>query len=155
MAAQIDSGVDTDQLISLKVPVALPYYTNSNEFQYINGEVQIEGIVYQYVKRRIFNDSIEYLCLKDAHKTRLLSAREQFYQLAYDLQVNKHKSSNHPTTIKPLLLEYCQSDRNFSLQAFTLPRQKKPVFYLCPLPQLFDSAPVKPPEPHPCFSELS
>ncbi|OLY92615.1 hypothetical protein BUE76_12480 [Cnuella takakiae] len=102
-----EEAYQQEQLISLKVPVSLPYYTNSEQFQHISGAVTIEGTVYQYVKRRIYNDSIEYLCLRDVASTRLQGARDQFFQLAYDLQTLKAGKAKQQTPVKPLMLEYC------------------------------------------------
>lgn len=100
-----------DALVSLKVPAELPYYTNSAQYAYVNGTITIDGIIYQYVKCRIFADSIEYLCLRDPAQTRLQGAREQFFQLAYDLQMDKSASGNNHNPVKPLMLEYCVHDK--------------------------------------------
>lgn len=96
-----------DNLVSLKVPVSLPYYTNSEQFQHISGEISIDGNLYRYVKRRIYQDSIEYLCLRDPESTRLQGARDQFFQLAYNLEAFKNGKAKQQHTIKPLMLEYC------------------------------------------------
>lgn len=104
---QIDKGIATEALLSLKVAVGLPYYTNNERFEHIDGDIQIDGVVYRYVKRRIFNDSIEYLCLRHTGKTRLLSARDQFFQMAYDLQSANNSEGNGKQPVKPLQLEYC------------------------------------------------
>ena len=146
IAAQIDTGIDDEELISLKVPASLPYYTNSKDFQYISGEVQLEGTVYQYVKRRIYNDTIEYLCLQNEAKTKLLNAREHFYQLVYDLQLHKSKHGGQQTVIKPLLLEYYATSR--LPEAHLMPLTSKPpsYHYLRPLTMLPVPAPAQPPE---------
>ena len=47
------------ELISVKTPINLPYYANNPRFERVDGEMVINGIVYQYVQRRVFNDSIE------------------------------------------------------------------------------------------------
>ena len=50
------------QLISPKVPVSyIPYYNNSKSFERIDGQIEIQGGLYKYVKRRIYNDSLELL----------------------------------------------------------------------------------------------
>jgi hypothetical protein len=146
MAAQIDTGIDDEELISLKVPASLPYYTNSKDFQYISGEVQLDGAVYQYVKRRIYNDTIEYLCLQNPAKTKLLNAREQFYQLAYDLQLHKSKHGGQHTVIKPLLLEYCATGRLPVAHLVPLTSKRLYHYHLWPLAGLPVPAPAQPPE---------
>lgn len=146
LTAQINKGVDEQELISLKVPASLPYYTNSKDFQYISGEVQIDGAYYQYVKRRIYNDTFEYLCLRNPVKTKLLSAREHFYQLAYNLQVNNTEDGQQPSVIKPLLLEYCPAAKLPVLNCLEVTLKPVPGFNMRPLLALPIPAPAQPPD---------
>ena len=57
-----------DELISIKQPTNLPYYNNTKEFQRVDGEVEIDGVEYKYVKCRIYQDSLEMLCLPNKAK---------------------------------------------------------------------------------------
>src|SRR5580698_3798791 len=55
---------DESQLITIKLPAAhLSYFNNSAVFERVDGQIEINGIPYQYVKRRIYNDSLELLCI--------------------------------------------------------------------------------------------
>jgi hypothetical protein len=82
----------------------LPYYTNSKNYEVANGEVEVNGTIMTYVKKRIYNDSIEYVCLPNKAKTNLRTAREDFFKLVNDLQ-NSSKNSTPKkqtnTTAKP------------------------------------------------------
>ena len=83
----IDNKYDETQLVSLKVPVTyLSYYQNSKEFESIDGKIEIGGIQYKYVKRRIYNDSLEVLCVPDQMAIRLKAVRNEFFRFANDLQ---------------------------------------------------------------------
>jgi hypothetical protein len=63
---------DESQLISIKVPVThLTYYNSSAEFQRTNGTIEVNGIPYNYVKCRLFKDSLEMQCIPNATKLRL------------------------------------------------------------------------------------
>jgi hypothetical protein len=58
-----ENRYDESQLISIKVPVThLSYYNTSDQFERVDGNIEFGGIQYKYVKRRIFNDSLEVLC---------------------------------------------------------------------------------------------
>lgn len=75
-----------DQLLRLKVPTAhLSYYNQETDFERINGRIDIEGVPYQYVARRIVNDSAEYLCLPNEQSLKLRNDRDKFYSLVNDL----------------------------------------------------------------------
>lgn len=100
---QLDNnGFDEAELITIKVPIdELPYYTNSPIFERTKGSIAIGGLTYQYVERRIYNDSLEMRCIPNAQATNLTNARDLFFQLVNDLQ---HTSSNgKQTPAKPLL----------------------------------------------------
>lgn len=79
----LEKALDEDryedhELISIKQPLQLPYYTNSEIFDRISGEVEIDGSTYRYVKYRIYKDSIEMLCIPHAQKTKLNHALDVY-----------------------------------------------------------------------------
>lgn len=65
MNLRLDSNdYDEASLISIKIPVTnLPYYTNSPIFERVKGNINIDGREYQYVEKRIYNDSFEMRCI--------------------------------------------------------------------------------------------
>ncbi|HVF97750.1 MAG TPA: hypothetical protein VM871_10525 [Flavisolibacter sp.] len=75
-AASLETQVDKkqycdDQLISIKTSLNLPYYKSSGEFERAYGSITINGKAYEYVKRRVYNDTLEVLCLPNDAKTKL------------------------------------------------------------------------------------
>ncbi len=99
---QIDNrNYEDESLITIKLPIdQLPYYTNSPIFERTNGTVTVNGTTYQYVERRIYNDSLEMRCIPNALATHLTNARDLFFQLVNDLQQAPGKSN---TPAKPIL----------------------------------------------------
>lgn len=75
LSERIDRDVfDATQFVSFKVPVShLAYYNPSSVFERVNGHIEIGGVPYQYVQRRIFNDSLELLCIPNM---RVLALRQ-------------------------------------------------------------------------------
>ncbi len=89
-----DDRYDPAQLILLRVSAAaLPYSNPSAEFRRSEGIVQIGAIRYRTVKKRICNDSIEFLCILDGAANRLRTAKDDFFQLVNDLQKPGHPKS--------------------------------------------------------------
>ena len=88
MEQQIDDDkYETSQLISIKVSLAnLPYYTNTSDYTRQDGRIEISGVMYNYVKARIYNDSLEVLCIPNTEATTLLTAKDDFFRLSNDLQ---------------------------------------------------------------------
>jgi hypothetical protein len=96
-------------LVTIKIANDIPYYTaNSPVFERVDGEVTIKGVSYKYVKRRMYNDSLELLCIPNVEKTGLQNAKDKLFLLANDLaNDNSSKKSSHPHLAK------------FSVQDFT------------------------------------
>lgn len=65
--AQLDDNeYEESQLVAIKIPVThLSYYINSREYERVKGQIEVGGVQYKYVKRRIYNDSLEVLCIPD------------------------------------------------------------------------------------------
>ncbi len=103
------SEYSDDQLLSIKQPANLPYYTNTKDFQRIDGEIEIAGIHYKYVKCRIYNDSLELLCIPNTGKMKIQAAKADFSKMAADVQQpdnNKNKQESGTKSFHKLLSEY-------------------------------------------------
>jgi hypothetical protein len=110
LEASLDANrYNESELISIKVAANLPYIANSQNYDRVDGEIIIKGIQYKYVKRRLYNDSVELLCIPNLAKTGVRNARDDFFRLANDLATNNSskKSTDHSHTSK------------FSVQDFT------------------------------------
>jgi len=101
---QLEASLDEDrydeaQLISIKVPASrLSYYNSTTQFERVDGEIEVEGVQYKYVKRRLFNDSLELMCIPNHNAMKLQTARNQFFQLVNDIQQHNgqgKKSDSH------------------------------------------------------------
>lgn len=77
---------DDNQLISIKAPLRhLAYYNTSAVFDRVDGEIELNGVPYHYVKRRIYNDSLEMLCIPNATELRLRKSCNDYFGLVNDL----------------------------------------------------------------------
>ncbi len=96
------------QLISIKQPTNLPYYQNSKTFQRIDGEIEIEGVYYKYVKCRIYNDSLELLCIPNTAKMKIQAAKADFSKLVADFQTSagKKKSPSESKSFQKIISEF-------------------------------------------------
>ncbi len=132
LSSQLDNRqYDESSLITIKIPVEnLPYYTNSPIFDRVKGSISIGGMTYEYVEKRIFNDSIEMRCIPNAQATHLTNARDAFFQMVADLQHTS--SSGKPAPAKPaislknILPDCVQTD---GLQAFEPVFTENPILY--------------------------
>jgi hypothetical protein len=148
MALDNNEYKDSD-LISIKIPVSyLPYYNNSSTFERIDGQVEIQGLQYNYVKRRIYNDSLELLCIPNQAAMNYKAVNDEFFRFLYDLQHmgkgrpnhSRHHASKRPSGdyCSPI---YCRNQDEIFL---TLPQ--KLSFYLFRIASRHHFVPEQPPE---------
>lgn len=145
---QLDNNkYDESQLISIKIPANLPYYNNSQRYERVDGQIAINGKHYNYVKRRLFNDSLEYLCIPSEEKTRLSHASDEFFKLINDLQHPQNKKQgNNSIAGKNLLAEYCQHMVSYRFEIYGNIRIKHNSFYHTALLKPSLSSPGQPPD---------
>jgi len=112
-SVQLINKLDKDEysdneLIEMKVPLPMPYQTNWSSFERYNGEIQINGIHYNYVKRKVWNDTLILLCIPNHDKLQLNSAKEQFFSLVNDLDQQGKETPATPkaNVIKTITTDY-------------------------------------------------
>jgi hypothetical protein len=120
LEAKLDrNDYDEAQLLEMRVPLNMPYQTASSGFERIDGEIEIEGIHYKYVKRKIENGELVLLCLPNQAKMRIQSARDEFFKLVNDLQNPlQNKNSQPAASYKSPVTEYWQQQNDWVIQAF-------------------------------------
>lgn len=110
LVAQLDNNnYNEEELIELKVPLELPYQTDWKDFERVDGDIEIDGVHYKYVKRKVQDGQLILKCIPNTTKQDLLSARDQFFKLVNDLEqdqpASKESSKNAPV-VKNSLSEY-------------------------------------------------
>jgi hypothetical protein len=100
LEASLDqNNYDESALISFKIPItSLAYYNNCSGYERMDGQIEIGGVRYQYVKRRIYGDSLEVLCLPNLTSMKLRTVSNDFFRQVNDLQQQTQgkKNSAHP-----------------------------------------------------------
>ena len=98
---------DESQLIELKVPVHLPYQVNWASYKRYNGEITLNGVKYNYVERKLANDTLYLKCIANAEDMRLQSAKNEFFKLSNNLlQNNNPKKAESNTAIFKIFSRY-------------------------------------------------
>jgi hypothetical protein len=106
---------DPSQLTLVKVSAdRLPYSNASKDFERTDGKVDIGSIHYRYVGKRLYNDSVEFLCLPDREANRLQTAKNDFFSLVNDLQNIGHaKARGAPGKTACNILKVCYLDNHY------------------------------------------
>lgn len=109
LEARLDKNLyDESQLVELKIPMHLPYQTNWSSYQRYDGEIEVDGMMYKYVKRKVANDTLYVMCIPNTKKMHLETAKNDFFKMSNDLQTDNSKKSGDSKTIsfKSLQGEY-------------------------------------------------
>jgi len=89
LTQQLDNNEYNDsELIEVKIALHTPYLTSWSAYERVNGEVEANGVFYNYVKRKIHNDTLYLLCLPNENKTRLHAARIAYAGKVNDVPIN-------------------------------------------------------------------
>ena len=109
----IDAKIDKQDyndadLITLTVPLSMPYLTDSKDFESKDGEITLNGKVYHYVKQKISQGNLILKCLPDEQQTHLQNARVDFFKLANEFQnsTSSKKSGDNGQIIKLTISDY-------------------------------------------------
>ena len=147
---QLDNNnYNADQLISIKVPVRnLAYYTNTKLFQRVDGQVEINGILYNYVKQRLYNDSVELLCIPNAAVMKLQTEKNDLAKSVNDIQQTEQakKTSNHSGNAKSFSLDHYTILDVFTLNDFFTNAAKRSFYFSSLTSFLYCPAIENPPE---------
>lgn len=86
-----------DELLVIKKPISLPYYSNTESYTAANGEVEMNGVYYTFVKYRIYNNMLEMLCLPNTQKTNIKKAKDDYFSSTVDIQKNNSEKNKSNT----------------------------------------------------------
>ena len=147
---QLDNNHYNDnQLLSIKISAAnLPYYTYSQQFERVDGQLEIEGVLYKYVKRRIFNDSLELLCIPNKKEMKLTLARNNFFKLVNDLQQGNQdkKTGSNPNMSKIFSADFCHFEDGFEFCRYEISLSHHTTYGFQKIPQIYLLTAGQPPE---------
>lgn len=110
---------DESQLITVKVPLSMPYLTNWDDFKRTDGEITLHGKIYHYVKQKVYNGELILKCLPNEQKMNLQTAKNDFFKTQNDLQNNTSKNSGENShVVKFTVSDYVKTEN--SVNALTL-----------------------------------
>jgi len=113
MEKQVDTKAYSDEeLISIKTTLNLPYYTSSPEYERAYGSIIIDGKDYEYVKRKVYQDTLELLCLPNHTKTKLKAVSNELAKSSVDGQ--ESSSQKRTTVLKISLPDFCQPIKTYT-----------------------------------------
>ena len=94
LAEKIKAGNNLEKdLILVKFPFNVPYLSDSKDFESTEGEVNVNGTIYNYVKRKIARDTLFLMCIENKEKTLIEKKRAEYFNKVNDLDADTGKKS--------------------------------------------------------------
>jgi hypothetical protein len=104
-------------LFSIRVPAKhLAYYNHSIQFDRFNGQVEVCGVLYRYVKRRLYNDYIEMLCIPNQGVMELLKTKIDIFKLVNDLKSSDQEKTPGSHSYKSFSSDFFTSQEPFQIK---------------------------------------
>lgn len=145
-----DQNYSTADLITITVPLSLPYQTDWKDFERVDGEIQFQGKTYHYIKRKIENGNLILQCIADNAKMQLQSAKQQYADNASDIQNNnpasKKQSDANTNLIKLLTTDCIENNQDNCQHQCAINKNINNIFSSYSLSRGFKPLPTKPPE---------
>lgn len=104
--ARLEKLTEEDRsLITVKIPIRLPYQTDWQDFEKTEGEVTVNGSVYRYVKQRVYRDTLILLCINDHDKSRLIKGTADYFEKVNDLSAENNKKPVFKQSISDYIVD--------------------------------------------------
>ncbi len=91
------------QEITIKVPITVPYATDSREYTRVDGEFEHQGEVYRMVKQKLQSDTLYIVCVKDNISKDIKQALVDYVKTFTDKPVSEKSNSK---TAQNLIKDY-------------------------------------------------
>ena len=104
---RLDKGQYNDaDLVEVKIPYPLPYAANWPDYQRFDGEAEFNGTHYNYVKRKMNNDTLYLLCIPNHEKSKLAAAKNEYLKNTNDAVNTAAGKKSHNSLQKAFGADY-------------------------------------------------
>lgn len=139
---------DESQLIEVKVTMNMPYQQRFTEYERHYGQIEIEGIAYTYVKRKVDGDVVTFKCIPNESKQQLKQAENELTAAGSNIGVDQQgkQQSKQIAAAKSPVNDY--DDRNMFNTICSAAPKDDPSFmtYSFFIPEVIVTTPHQPPQ---------
>jgi hypothetical protein len=122
-----------------------PYSIDHENYERCNGEIVLQGVHYNYVKRLVQNDTMYLYCIPNQQKTALSNAKTEYAKQNSDNQQGKR--SEQPSSKKiNSLSEFNDRTLSFNFDTHNSVFNQTIAFNNCTILKGFTTQPSQPPD---------
>jgi hypothetical protein len=94
MTLRLDSDDYSDsETVTIKIPISIPYASDSEEFERVDGRFEHQGEFYRLVKQRFSQDTLYVVVVNDKENKKIDEAMASFVKTFTDKPVDSHSNS--------------------------------------------------------------
>ena len=82
-----------EQEVIIKVPISIPYVTDSKGYERVDGEFEHNRHVYRLVKQKLQNDTLIIVCIKDNQAVKINQALTDYVNTFTDKPFNTQQNT--------------------------------------------------------------
>ena len=119
LEARIDiNDYDESQLIEIRVALNMPYQNNWSGFERHYGEIELNGKIYTYVKRKVEDGNLILKCIPNTVKQDIKTANNILFTANNGLDQEHNGKSNSPlnNVVKTFFCDYDDDFLNYNLK---------------------------------------
>lgn len=140
-----NNNYNEGDLTQIKFALNMPYMITNKSYERCDGEVELNGIQYNYVKRMIKNDTLYLYCIPNNQKTKISDTKTEYAKQNSDNQSGKR--SEQPVSKKiNSLSEFNTGLLSFSFDAYNFSSDKTVAFNNYSIQKGFTTQPLQPPD---------
>jgi hypothetical protein len=147
MQARLDKDqYDENELVALQIPIYNPYQIEQKTYERVNGEINMNGKIFRYVKRKVSDGNIILLCIADNHKMVLKKAKSDYGYTVNDLPANGKNSGRSGLQKNFKTGDYIKQCAGVRVCGCVSSNLKHAAFHLVDITDPHITLPGKPPE---------
>jgi hypothetical protein len=81
------------ETVTIKIPISIPYATDSKSFERVDGNFEHNGEFYRLVKQKLSQDTLYVVCVKDHENKVIDEAMTSFVKTFTDKPADNHSNS--------------------------------------------------------------
>lgn len=118
LEAQLDNqDYNESDLIEVKINLNVPYQTNQSEFERHYGEMEVDGVIYTYVKSKVENGYLVLKCIPNDTKKEIRNAGDNYYKNTNGLEQDQPGKKTNTSVAKQSVGDFDDQLETFAVKA--------------------------------------
>lgn len=143
---QLDNAAYNDaELVEIAIPLNMPYLVSHDNYERYDGSIEFNGTHYNYVKRKVSNDTLRLLCIPNEQKAALITVKNDYAKQLSDAPLGK-KSNESTVKKSSFFSEYNNLSVQYNFTSIQAAIQQNSINKQALLTDCFIESPGKPPQ---------